>query len=115
MRAVGTGAVRLALSDDFLSEMVRVMRYPHVEQRVGSAGRAFEVALDLAFMGFHYRTRRFDWPSVPDPNDGWMLDLAFSARADFIVTWDPHLLHHAIPLPARVVEPGQLIVLARLP
>lgn len=115
VRAVGTGAVTLALSDDFLSEMVRVMRYPRVERRVGSAGRAFEVALDLALMGRLHRARRFDWPSIPDPNDGWILDLAFAARANFIVTWDSHLLRHPIPLPTRVVEPGQLVALARLP
>jgi predicted nucleic acid-binding protein len=44
-----------------------------------------------------------------------MLDLAFAARADFIVTWDPHLLHRPNPLPTRVVEPRQLVALARLP
>jgi len=60
----------LALSDDFLSEMVRVIRYPRIERRVSSVGKAFEVALDLALMGRLYRTRRFDWPSIPDPNDG---------------------------------------------
>lgn len=105
----------LALSDDFLSEMVRVIRYPRIERRVSSVGKAFEVALDLALMGRLYRTRRFDWPSIPDPNDGWMLDLAFASRADFIVTWDPHLLHHPNPLPTQVVEPRQLVALARLP
>ena len=115
VRAVGTGAQTLALSDDFLAEMGPVMGYPRIERRVGSVGRAFEVALDPALMGRLYRTVRFDWPSIPDPNDGWMLDLAFAARADFIVTWDPHLLHHPNPLPAQIVEPSQLVTLAHLP
>lgn len=115
MRAIGTSAVLLALSDDFLAEMVRVMRYPRIERQVSSPAKAFEVALYLALMGRLYRTHRFDWSSVPDPNDGWMLDLAFAARADFIVTWDPHLLHHSNPLPTQAVEPRQLVALARLP
>lgn len=113
VRAVGSGQLRLALSDDFLSEMVRVMRYPHVERRVGSAGRAFEVALDLGLMGYLYRTRRYDWPSVPDPKDGWMLDLAWASAADYIISWDPHLTKAKMPFPIDVLEPHQL--LAQLP
>jgi putative PIN family toxin of toxin-antitoxin system len=109
VRAAQTGEVRLAVSDAFLAETIRVLREPRVEARIGSAGRAFEVALDLGFMGRHYRPRRHDWPSVPDPNDGWMPDLAFASEADFIVTWDPHLLDHEIPLPVEVVTPAELL------
>ncbi len=109
VRAAQTGEVRLAVSDAFLAEMTRVLREPRVEARIGSAGRAFEVALDLGFMGHHCRVRRHDWPSVPDPNDYWMLDLALASRADFIVTWDPHLLDHEIPLPIEVVTPARFL------
>jgi len=109
VRAVATGVVRLALSDDFLSELVRVIRYPHVERSIGSAGMAFEIALDLAFMGQLYRTRRFDWPSIEDPNDGWMLDLAWASGADYIVSWDPHLTDAEMPFPIEVLEPQQLL------
>ena len=84
VRAVQTGEIRLAVSDAFLIETTRVLREPRVESRIGSAGRAFEVALDLAFMGRHHRPQRYDWPSVPDPNDYWMLDLALAAEADFM-------------------------------
>jgi predicted nucleic acid-binding protein len=38
-----------------------------------------------------------------------MPDLAFASEADFIVTWDPHLLDHEIPLPVEVVTPAQLL------
>jgi len=57
VRAVQTGEVRLAVCDAFLIETTRVLREPRVESRIGSAGRAFEVALDLAFMGRHHRPR----------------------------------------------------------
>jgi len=107
--AAQTGEVRLAVSDAFLAETTRVLREPRIESRIGSAGRAFEVALDLALMGKFHRPRRHDWPSVPDPRDYWMLDLAFAAEADFIVTWDSHLLDHEIPLPVEVVTPARFL------
>lgn len=109
VRMAQTGEVRLAVSDAFLAETTRVLREPRVESRIASAGRAYEVALDLGFMGFHYRPRRHDWPSVPDPDDYWMLDLALTSGADFIVTWDPHLLDHEIPLPVEVVTPTRFL------
>lgn len=109
VRAVQTGEVRLAVSGAFLIETTRVLREPRVESRIGSAGRAFEVALDLAFMGRHHRPQRYDWPSVPDPNDYWMLDLALAAEADFIVTWDQHLLDHEIPLPVAIATPDRFL------
>lgn len=93
--------------------MARVVRYPHVERAIGSAGTAFQIALDLAFMGRPYRTRRYDWPSIADPGDGWMLDLAWASAADHIVSWDPHLTGAKMPFPVAVLEPHQL--LARLP
>ncbi len=110
VRMVGTGEVRLALSDDFLIELARVLGYPRVEARIGSAGRAFEVALDLGFMGQMYHPRKLDWPSIEDPDDTWMLDLALETRAGFIVTWDPHLLDAQIPLPIEVLTPPRFLV-----
>jgi predicted nucleic acid-binding protein len=80
-----------------------------VDSRIGSAGRAFEVALDLAFVGRHHRPQRRDWPSVPDPKDYWMLDLALAAEADFVVTWDPHLLDYEIPLPVEIATPARFL------
>ena len=86
LREVTTGGVRLAVSDDFLSELTRKVQDPNVEGRIGSAGRAFEIALDLGFMGRHYRPRHLPWRGLRDPNDRWALDLAFEAGADYVVT-----------------------------
>lgn len=95
IREVATGGLRLALSDAFLSEVTRVMKDPEVDRDTGIAGRAFEIALDLGVMGDLYRPRRYDWPALRDPNDRWVLDLAFESGADFVVTWDPGLLEYA--------------------
>ncbi len=55
------------------------------------------------------RPRRLDWPSVPDPNDWWMPDLALSAQADFIVTWDRHLRDAGLPFAVEVMTPPELL------
>jgi len=88
VRAVAAGDLRLAVSDDQLAELVRVMGYKNVEDASGRPVRAFEVALDIGTMGFMYHPRRLDWPSLRDPEDGWIFDLAYISGADFIVSYD---------------------------
>lgn len=110
---VASGDVLLALSDDFLRESSRVVGYPDIEPRIVSAARAVRYGLELGVMGKLLPTPRHDWPSVSDPKDGWMLDLAWTVQADCIVSRDPHLTRAAMPFPVEVLEPHQL--LERLP
>lgn len=112
LRAVATADVQLAVSDDFLRELSHVVGYPEVESKIASPARAFRMALDLAIMADLYHPKRYDWPSIEDSKDGWMLDLAWSAHADYIITRDPHLTKADLPFPVEVLEPHQL--LARL-
>lgn len=107
--AVVTGEAQLALSDDFLSELVRVMRYPEVESKIRSSGKAFALATDLASMGVMYRPRRLPWPRLRDRKDWWVLDLAYEAGADYIVTKDRDLLEDAPPLGFEVRTPSELL------
>lgn len=107
--AVATGEVRLAISDDFLREVSRVIRYPDVTSKIRGPVRAFEVALEMGLMGEMNRPRKLDWPSLRDPKDGWMLDLAWNAVADYIVTRDPHLLNFTPPFPITIREPHQVL------
>jgi predicted nucleic acid-binding protein len=46
VRAIASGEATLAISDDYLSELVRVIGYPDVEERIGRPVRAFETALE---------------------------------------------------------------------
>ncbi len=107
--AVATGDVRLAISDDQLSELVRVVGYEGVETHIGQPLRAFEVALDIGYMGFMYHPRRLDWPSLRDPKDGWIFDLAYAARADYIVSRDEAVMEAAAALGFFVLLPQQLL------
>ena len=56
-RAVATGELRLALSDDALRELTRVLSYPEVEAKVKKPIRVFEVALAVGLMGTLYRPK----------------------------------------------------------
>jgi putative PIN family toxin of toxin-antitoxin system len=109
LRAVETGGLRLALSDDGLREVIRVLSYPEVEAKIRRPVRAFEVALALGLMGRLYRPRKLDWPSLRDPKDGWVLDLAYDAGADIIVTRDKHLFRVASSLGFEVWTPPKLL------
>ncbi|MCA3748198.1 putative toxin-antitoxin system toxin component, PIN family [Rubrobacter taiwanensis] len=109
LRAVGAGDIRVALSDAFLVELVRTVRNRYRQGLILNAARAFEVALDLGLQGELRRPPGWEWPSVPDPEDRWIPDLAYDAGADFIVTWDRHLLDAELPFSAEVVTPAQLL------
>ncbi len=105
---VATGGVRLALSDDYMGELVLTMSKPRVEENA-SVGRAVHIALVLAYMGKSYRPRKYDWPSIPDHKDWWMLDLALESGADHIVTWDTRHLTPAGALGFDVLDPPSFL------
>jgi putative PIN family toxin of toxin-antitoxin system len=107
--AVASGEVRLATSDDFFREISRVIRYPDVTSKIRSPVTAFEIALELGLMGELNRPRKLEWPSLRDPDDAWMLDLAWNSHADYIVTRDPHLLNFTPTFPVEIVVPPQLL------
>jgi putative PIN family toxin of toxin-antitoxin system len=115
IREVATGGVRLAISDDFLRELVRVIGYPNVEDRIGRPVRAFEVALDLGTMGIMHHPRRFDWPSLRDPGDGWIFDLAYEAGVDYVVTNDDAVTDTAAELGFEAATPPELLEVLRAP
>lgn len=108
VRGISTGGLRLAISDGFLRELTRVARRPAISRRLDPA-RAIEVGLDLGIHGEMRRPRSFDWPSVADPKDWWMLDLAHASEADFIVTWDHHLLDATLPFDVEVLTSPRLL------
>lgn len=114
LEAVETGEVRLAVSDRWLVELVRVMGKPEVEARIGSPARAFKMGLDIGVMGFLGRPRRLHWPNLQDPNDSWVLDLALESGADYIITRDKGVLRDAPKSGFDVLTPPEFIRRANL-
>jgi putative PIN family toxin of toxin-antitoxin system len=113
VRAVATGSVRLAISDEYLSELVRVFGYPAIEENIERPVRAFEVALDLGTMGYMYHPRRLDWPSLRDYGDAFLFDLAFEASVDHIVSSDTAVRDAAQDLGFSAIYPAQLLHILR--
>jgi predicted nucleic acid-binding protein len=112
VRAVATGDVRLAVSDEGYRELLKAMCYEDVRSKIKDPVQAFEVALDIETMGFFHYPRRYDWPTLPDPGDRWVLDLAYESKAEYIVTRDPHFLDNARSLERlgfTVLTPAQLL------
>lgn len=112
LEAIETGGVRLALSDDWLRELNDVLGREAVLTREIEPGRAFRAGLTLGLMGDLYRPARFDWVSLTDRKDWWMLNLAYASAADFIVTRDKRVIKAATGLGFDVLTPPAL--LARL-
>jgi len=57
-----------------------------------------------------------EWPTLPDPKDRWVLDLAHASGADCVVTRDRHFLDRAGELEAlgfRVLTPRRILGLLR--
>jgi putative PIN family toxin of toxin-antitoxin system len=110
LRAIETGEVRLAVSDDWLRELVRVLEYPRIAGIINAdqskPARAFRIALGIGLMGQLHRPRRLDWPSLSDPNDGWIFDLAFESHAEFIVSRDARVIAAGQALDFEVLDPA---------
>ena len=114
LRAVATADLLLAVSDAGHRELVRVMGYKNIQAKCTNPERAVAVALDIGTMATLYHPRRFDWPTVPDPKDGWLLDLAYESEAAHVVTSDQHLLRHRPALKEMgfsILAPPQLLPL----
>jgi predicted nucleic acid-binding protein len=65
VRAAGTGAIRLVLSDELLKEAVEVVQRKDRHGQIVSASQAFEAGMDLWSHGSMYHPFRLDWPSIP--------------------------------------------------
>lgn len=112
MNMIAGGDVRPALSNDYLDELVRTMSKPYPEE-YASVGRAVKAVRDLVFMGKPYYPRKYDWPSVTDEKDWWILDLAFESGAEHIVTWNMNHLAPARTLGFDVLTPPELLIQLR--
>ncbi len=109
LHLIETGGVRLASSDAWLRELQDVLTRPVILERVRDPGQLVRAALTVGVMGALYRPTRFDWPSLTDQKDWWMLDLAFEAGADLIVTRDKKVLKAAAKLGFQAVTPPEFL------
>lgn len=88
-RLCGTGDLHLAVSDDLLAELRRVLGYP----KFGLDRSEIEAVLwDVRLTGRMIDPDR-DIQAIPDdPTDDRVLECALATQADWIVSGDRHLL-----------------------
>jgi putative PIN family toxin of toxin-antitoxin system len=109
VKAASTGVFRLATSDAFFREVSRVLTYQVITDKLSQPVRIFEVTLALGMMGQIYYPQRFDWPTLRDMKDWWLLDLAYEAGADYLVTRDKKVLTAGRQLGFEVLTPPQFL------
>jgi hypothetical protein len=80
-----------------------------VEELVDRPVRAPEVAVDIGMVGYMYHPRRLDWPSLRDPTDGWIFDLAYASGVDYIVSFDEAVRDAAAEPGFEAVLPQDLL------
>lgn len=106
---VATGGVKLVISDEPLSEIVRVLAILPSREEWPSRRESSRSPSTSAIWGSCAIPRRLDWPSLPDPKDAWVLDLAHDSNADHIVTHDRPLTTTAKRLGFDVKTPANLL------
>jgi predicted nucleic acid-binding protein len=84
---------RLVFDGHYLSEMERVLDYPSLMRLDITPRLAFTLARSLFEFGEHYpQALQYDWPSLSDTKDWYLLNLLFDAKADGIITQDKKVL-----------------------
>ncbi len=109
LHLVETGVIRLASSDSWLRELANFLSRPEITKLILDPGRAFKVALTVGTTGAAYRPERFDWLTLTDIKDWWILDLVFESGADCIVTRDTKVLKAATKLGFEARTPPQFL------
>jgi predicted nucleic acid-binding protein len=71
--------------------------------------RIFEVTLALGLMGQIFYPKTFDWPTLSYKKDWWILDLAYEAGADYLVTRDKKVLTAGNSLGFEVLTPPEFL------
>lgn len=106
------GDCAFVVSAELLSEIERILSYPKVITLGVTPALAFATAVDLLHLGEYWpNVVRYDWPSVTDPKDWYLLDLLFASGADALITQDVGLLRAGAALQLPVLHLRELATL----
>lgn len=91
-----------------------VLEYEEVLKRPGMVEGFSHDDIDALIDGICSIARRHDifflWrPLSPDPDDDFLLELAATANADFIITYNPRHLRHAAQFGVGLVTPKEFL------
>jgi uncharacterized protein len=104
------GEVRFVSSESLLFEFGRILDYPRIQTQFRiSPASSFAVARDLLLLGEYIEyVPNFDWPSLHDPKDWYLLDLLLESQANALITQDQGVIKAGKALDLPVLHPREL-------
>jgi putative PIN family toxin of toxin-antitoxin system len=104
------GHVGVVVSESWLCELERVLDYPAIQRLGISAGTSARAMRDMLQLGECIApVPMFDWVSVHDRKDWYLLDLLFESAASGLVTQDKLLLQAGKRLRMPIFHPRDLL------
>lgn len=101
-----SGAIRLAVSDDILNEVTRVLR----REKFGWPEVEIERALtQISRFTEHIESKQRIDVIAEDPTDDRILECAIASRSEYLVTGDNHLLKLGRFGDTKIVKPANFL------
>jgi putative PIN family toxin of toxin-antitoxin system len=92
-RAFSRSDICLVFSSELTLELQEIVAYPKVVAKGVTPAIAFRLAREIYELGEYYpRVNRYDWPSLKDKKDWYLLNLLFDSGADGLITQDQSVL-----------------------
>ena len=96
-------------SEELIEELRRVLTYEAILALGVTPAIAVTVVYHLLHLGSYYdEVETFDWPSLSDKKDWYLLDLLFASNADALITRDKAVLKAGKSLNLPVIHPEEL-------
>ncbi len=103
------GELQFVISEALLAELENVFDYSTVMALGVTPRTAARVMRELMLLGEYIApVPRYDWDSLPDTKDWYLLDLLFESRADALVTQDKKILSTGAKLRMPVYKMEQI-------
>jgi putative PIN family toxin of toxin-antitoxin system len=85
-------AFTLVTSKDILTELYRVLHYPHIQKRFKPTQKDIDAFIAMIIEHADLTEGKYKVHKIKDdPSDDMFLACAMEAQADFIISRDPHL------------------------
>jgi putative PIN family toxin of toxin-antitoxin system len=89
---IADGAFTLATSKEIMAELYRVLHYPRILEQFKPSKEDIDEFIGLGIEKAFFTEGRYSLHKIKeDPTDNIFLACAMEAKADFIVSRDPHL------------------------
>lgn len=108
--AIKNGEISLILSEDIIEEFERVLEYPEIQRKIKQKNLVAQLTVEeLAQFSEIVTPIENIYAVLEDPSDNKILECAVAGEAEFIVTYDQHLLRFKEFRGIRIVTPEEFV------